>query len=462
MKKKYQFFISSTYADLIDERLEIIQTILRTENIPLGMEAFPAADKKQMDLIKEIIDQSDFYIVLVGGRYGSIDPETGKSYTELEYDYAVSRGIPILAFLKTDDSITKNQMDTERKKQLKLEAFKSKLKQKLLKFWSNKHELAAAVSQAIMHELKNSPPGGLVKYNQMPEILELTQKNEINKKYTDQLKSCIEKLNSHQSFNISGKNLLQKINNEILSCINEISICINYHRSRYIERYSNDKFRLFDTPYCHEFRRLFNNRLLNSSMISNGIFETELAYLFTVYGLYNDDVMNDLQYNKYSNDFITDLRHFFDYKDRNNINNWNLLLDNVKESTKNRTPADFGISDTIVGTFYSGDYSEILLPFFDELYKIFTSLDEEKLEEIEKKVIAEKLKEYLTIEIQCLLFFHSVSYVGRKWGVESEYNNITRKKYNLMNKFQLIDKIPKNFIANIDFYYPKITFEFEN
>ena len=172
--------------------------------------------------------------------------------------------------------------------------------------------------------------------------------------------------------------------------------------------------------------------------------------------------MNDLKYNKYSNDFITDLQLFFDYKDRNNINNWNLLLDNVKESTKSKTPADFRISDTVVGTFYSGDYSEILLPFFDELYKIFTSLDEEKLEEIEKKVIAEKLKEYLTIEIQCLLFFHSVSYVGRKWGVESEYNNITRKKYNLINKFQLIDKIPKDFIFRIDLYYPKIIFEFEN
>ena len=117
MKKKYQFFISSTFTDLIDERLEIIQTILRTENIPLVMEAFPAADKKQMDLIKGIIDQSDFYIVLVGGRYGSIDPESGKSYTELEYDYAVSRGIPILAFLKTDESITKNQKDTEQEKQ---------------------------------------------------------------------------------------------------------------------------------------------------------------------------------------------------------------------------------------------------------------------------------------------------------------------------------------------------------
>ena len=38
-------------------------------------------------------------IVIVAGRYGTVDDQTGISYTEREYDYAVAQGIPTLAFV---------------------------------------------------------------------------------------------------------------------------------------------------------------------------------------------------------------------------------------------------------------------------------------------------------------------------------------------------------------------------
>lgn len=99
MNKKYQVFISSTYEDLKEERIGAINALLDMECIPVGMEQFPASSLSQWEYIKRLIDMSDYYLLIVAGRYGSIDPETNMSYTEKEYEYAKSKGIPIIAFL---------------------------------------------------------------------------------------------------------------------------------------------------------------------------------------------------------------------------------------------------------------------------------------------------------------------------------------------------------------------------
>ena len=103
MEKKYQFFISSTYEDLKEERGKAIQTILSMEQFPIGMELFSAADEDQWTIISQTIDTSDYYVLIIGRRYGSIIPEgnvdAGISYTEKEFNYAISRNIPVLAFI---------------------------------------------------------------------------------------------------------------------------------------------------------------------------------------------------------------------------------------------------------------------------------------------------------------------------------------------------------------------------
>jgi len=99
MEKRYQVFISSTFQDLQNARQEVSQALLRADCFPAGMELFPAADEEQFEFIKTVIDQSDYYIIISAGRYGSIHPETKLSYTEMEYDYAVEIGIPIIRLL---------------------------------------------------------------------------------------------------------------------------------------------------------------------------------------------------------------------------------------------------------------------------------------------------------------------------------------------------------------------------
>lgn len=98
MDKRYQVFVSSTYADLKDERKAVIQTLIELDCIPAGMELFPAIDEEQLTFIKRVIDDCDYYLVIIGGRYGTLSKE-GISYTEQEYDYAVSRGLKVIALL---------------------------------------------------------------------------------------------------------------------------------------------------------------------------------------------------------------------------------------------------------------------------------------------------------------------------------------------------------------------------
>jgi predicted transcriptional regulator len=141
--KKYSVFVSSTYQDLVDERKEVIQALLELDCIPIGMELFPATDDDQWTLIKELIDECDYYILIVGGRYGSLNKE-GISFTQMEYEYALKIGIPVISFLhKSPDKITIGKTDKDSEKEHKLQDFKKIASEKLVKFWSSPEELGS-------------------------------------------------------------------------------------------------------------------------------------------------------------------------------------------------------------------------------------------------------------------------------------------------------------------------------
>lgn len=65
-------FLSSTFADLEDERKEVMSALQRAGYFVAGMELFPSDDDESWEVIKRVIDQSDYYVLVVGGKYGSI------------------------------------------------------------------------------------------------------------------------------------------------------------------------------------------------------------------------------------------------------------------------------------------------------------------------------------------------------------------------------------------------------
>ena len=190
MEKRYQIFISSTYSDLKEERTKVMQTIMSLDCIPAGMELFPAMDEEQFEFIKRIIDDCDYYLLIVGASYGSID-ENGVSYTEKEYDYAVAKGIPVMAFLHDDiSSIPLNKADLDNSLRRKLNNFYKKVKQgRLVQHWKNADDLNAKVAISLPKTIKMFPRTGWVKANLMTsgeslqEINELRKENEILRAY---------------------------------------------------------------------------------------------------------------------------------------------------------------------------------------------------------------------------------------------------------------------------------------
>jgi hypothetical protein len=179
MEKKFQVFVSSTYNDLQEERKEIIQALLELDCIPVGMEMFPAANDDQWTLIKRVIEDCDYYILIIGGRYGSLSSE-GISYTQKEYEYAISQSIPVISFLHSNpENIPLGKSEGNPESIIKLQEFKTKVEQKLCKFWDSPSDLGSKVSRSLIKLIKDNPRNGWVKAKYLPsedansEILEL-------------------------------------------------------------------------------------------------------------------------------------------------------------------------------------------------------------------------------------------------------------------------------------------------
>lgn len=166
MEKRYQVFVSSTFTDLVEERQGVTQALLTLNHFPAGMELFPASNDDQWTLIKGVIDDSDYYCLVIGARYGSTTDD-GISYTEKEFDYAVSSGIPILAFLHEDPgSVMAKKTDENDAARQKLLAFRQKVETgRTVKYWRSAASLEARVMQAVSAETKKNPREGWVRGN---------------------------------------------------------------------------------------------------------------------------------------------------------------------------------------------------------------------------------------------------------------------------------------------------------
>lgn len=161
--KRYQVFVSSTFKDLRHERQVVTQALLELDCIPSGMELFPAANEDQWSFIKKVIDDCDYYLVIVAGRYGSTDAD-GVGFTEKEYDYAVKIGKPVIAFVHSDPgSITSSNTESSEEGKNRLEAFRRKVRQKLCKDWRSADELATAVTTSYVRLIKSTPAEGWIR-----------------------------------------------------------------------------------------------------------------------------------------------------------------------------------------------------------------------------------------------------------------------------------------------------------
>jgi uncharacterized protein DUF4062 len=203
-KPKYQVFISSTWDDLKDVRAKVTWEVLAAGHIPAGMENFPATDERGWDIIRRTIDRSDYYLIIVAGRYGTYDPEIEMSWTHREYDYARSQGIPVLAFIRERSSIFATDLDKEEDNRKRLAEFIALLSEKHLKQpWRTQDDLATKVVHALRSHIDNdeedgNPRPGWYRGDQIASAASLDEFARLSAENAD-LKAKLEKLQGEPS-----------------------------------------------------------------------------------------------------------------------------------------------------------------------------------------------------------------------------------------------------------------------
>jgi hypothetical protein len=169
--------------DLKDERAAVVSALLQMDALPAGMELFPAADDDAWTLVERVIESSDYYLLVIGGKYGSVDPDLEISYTEREYDLAIGLKKPTMAFLHGDpDSIELGKSEKDEETRQKLEAFRAKVqKQKHVKFWTSPEDLAGKVALSYANFRQTYPAVGWVRGDVQTSTEALKELNELRK-----------------------------------------------------------------------------------------------------------------------------------------------------------------------------------------------------------------------------------------------------------------------------------------
>jgi hypothetical protein len=164
LERRYQVFVSSTFNDLKLERRRVLEELTKFRYIAAGMEHFPAIDEAQFDYIKTVIQQSDYYVVILAGKYGSLASD-GIGYVEKEYDYAVSIGLPVIALIRQDIGLLDTSLIESSAERLeRLDAFRTRiLDLRMAVFWTDVTDLCLRLVQSLQATVARYPRPGWVR-----------------------------------------------------------------------------------------------------------------------------------------------------------------------------------------------------------------------------------------------------------------------------------------------------------
>ncbi len=212
-KRKFSLFLSSTYEDLKEERQSLLGVALENGFIPVGMEQFHGMPTDQWSVITKVIDECDFYLLVIGGRYGSIDASTNLSYTEKEYNYAKSKGIRILVLIKKPSSITDDKKDNgedKYEKMRRLDAFRERVQNDGITadYFENLQELKYVATQTLRNAREYADEtDGWVRYSDVTEV--------INEEAESRFKVYSHMTEEHQGLLEEIKSMLDIVGNKI-------------------------------------------------------------------------------------------------------------------------------------------------------------------------------------------------------------------------------------------------------
>ncbi|EOX7392104.1 DUF4062 domain-containing protein [Enterobacter quasiroggenkampii] len=298
MKRKLQVFVSSTFTDLIEERQAAVSAILKAGHIPAGMELFTAADRSQMDIIKNWIDESDVYMLILGGRYGSIEPTTGKSYTELEYDYAVEQGKALFAVVIKEEALEKKVKEhgtdfLERDEPKSLSEFKKKVLSNISSFFEDVKDIRLCVHESLSDFSANRKLKGWVSADEIIDTHDLAEEikklNEENRKLKSDIESKDKKIKSLLNNKYSEFR-------ELAEVLNEIKIAIPKMHTKADNDIETNLLNIFVTCKDSFVNGITND--INMKDWENFLFY-EVSPILKIHGLMENEKVTGVRYRRY-------------------------------------------------------------------------------------------------------------------------------------------------------------------
>lgn len=240
-RKHYQIFISSTFADLQQERKKAVEVVVNRGHMPIALEGFSASNKSDLEVIEEAIKDCQVYILILGHRYGELvhdQCDRQISYTELEFEIAEKNGLLILPFILKDEEINarRKKLDANSTRdQLELEnyqllcRFHERIKKFFFRPWGPEDEFKYLVATALDDHLRECDKPAFVLEPDEPirDLLQSACRNEFFVHIVKQL-SGFEKLDKRCSQEPDKK--------QALAC---------YFREKYIDRILANKVSLF-------------------------------------------------------------------------------------------------------------------------------------------------------------------------------------------------------------------------
>lgn len=182
-ERKYQVFVSSTFNDLQEARQELMLSLLSMGLIPTGMELYPTESNGQWSVIQKVINECDYYVVLLGGRYGTLSP-IGLSYTHREFVYAMTKKKPVIAFLHDHpEMLPAERRETGPEGHVKFRDFRQLLQDKTsFRFWSNPADLGKVVKKAMPSFIRQHPAPGWVRASQVTDLTAMRDVQEMKRR----------------------------------------------------------------------------------------------------------------------------------------------------------------------------------------------------------------------------------------------------------------------------------------
>ena len=162
VEKRYQVFISTTYPDMQSARQALMLPLLDLGMAPMSMDLHSAETNNLMPVVQRMIDDCDYFVILLGGRYGTLSP-LGLSYTHREYIFAATKRKPIVTFIHDQPfSLPAEAREDSREGQVRRDDFARLLENKTLAFrWRDERELSEQVAKVMPDVMRQHPAAGI-------------------------------------------------------------------------------------------------------------------------------------------------------------------------------------------------------------------------------------------------------------------------------------------------------------